>query len=108
MAPDSAVWPKWEAPEVEVVRRVDAAGVFAPDDVVGGVDGAVVVEVAGEAGRRSSMPVESCEVFHDKPGKRRQIESMKTRRPGCPSSGCRTTGRRWVEAIDQRNFERAV
>jgi hypothetical protein len=27
---------------------VDAAGVFAPDDVVGGGDGAVVVEVAGQ------------------------------------------------------------
>jgi hypothetical protein len=30
--------------------RVDAAGVFAPDDVVGGVDGVVVVEIAGTFG----------------------------------------------------------
>ena len=41
--PLPAVWPKW-APDVVVVLRVEAAGVFAPDDVVGGVDGAVEVE----------------------------------------------------------------
>jgi hypothetical protein len=33
------------SPGVEVVLRVDRAEAFAPDDVVGGVDGAVVVEV---------------------------------------------------------------
>jgi hypothetical protein len=31
-----------------VIERVDAAGVLAPDDVVGGVDGVVVVEIAGQ------------------------------------------------------------
>ena len=36
-----------------VRRRKSATGVFSPDDVVGGVDDVVFVEVALQAGRRT-------------------------------------------------------
>jgi hypothetical protein len=37
---------KVSAPGVIVHLRIDAAEVFAPDDVIGGIDGAVAIEVA--------------------------------------------------------------
>jgi hypothetical protein len=43
-----------------VVVGVDSAGVFAPDDVVGGVDSAVVVEIIGLAGKELVVAVNCC------------------------------------------------
>jgi hypothetical protein len=45
------------APGDVVVWRLDAAGVFVPDDVVGGIDGAVAVVVAGNLRQRIELDV---------------------------------------------------
>jgi hypothetical protein len=39
-------------PNFVVFLRVGRSKTIAPDDVVGGIDGTVVVEVAGEVGNR--------------------------------------------------------
>ena len=93
-----------------VGERGRRAGVFAPHDVVGGVDFAVVVVVAGEAGASYAQHAGGVELrsVPAQAGEGGQLQRVECATRGAPIEEIERLAGRGCETVDERQLEGAV